>query len=112
MRRMLLALAAAILAAGALAAPSLSANKSVVVGDNFFGAKATHPTVTIKRGQSVAFRWTGHNPHNVTALNGPAKFHSATMMSGTFTHKFTKAGTYSLQCTIHGPIMSMKVIVK
>ncbi len=112
MRRMLLALAAAMLAAGALAAPSLSANKSVVVGDNFFGAKGTHPTVTIKKNQTVSFRWTGKNPHNVTALKGPVKFHSATMATGTFTHKFTKAGTYSLQCTIHGPIMSMKVIVK
>jgi plastocyanin len=112
MRRILFALLAAVLAAGVLAAPSLSAGKSVVVGDNFFGAKNAHPTVTIKKGQAVTWRWTGHNPHNVTVTKGPVKFHSATQSSGSFAHKFTKAGTYNLICTIHGPIMTMKVIVK
>jgi plastocyanin len=94
-----------------MAAPSLSAGKSVKIGDNFF-VKDGGATVTVKKGTSVTWKWTGHNPHNVTVTGGPAKFHSKTQTSGSFSHKFTKAGTYSILCTIHAPGMKMKVVVK
>ncbi len=113
MRRLLLALAGAVLVTGALAAPSLSAGKSVEVGDNYFVRDAGHATVAIKKGLSLSWHWTGMHPHNVTVLSGPAKFHSATLMHGaSYTHKFTRAGTYNIYCTIHGKKMSMKVTVK
>jgi plastocyanin len=111
MRRLLLAVTGALLLAGAMAAPSLSAGKSVKIGDNFF-VKNGGATVTVKKGTSVTWKWTGHNPHNVTVTSGPAKFHSKTQTSGSFSHKFTKAGTYSILCTIHAPGMKMKVVVK
>jgi plastocyanin len=111
MRRLLLAVTGALLLAGAMAAPSLSAGKSVKIGDNFF-VKNGGATVTVKKGTSVTWKWTGHNPHNVTVAGGPAKFHSKTQTSGSFSHKFTKAGTYSILCTIHAPGMKMKVVVK
>jgi plastocyanin len=110
-RKLLLALAAATLAAGALAAPSLSAGKSVEIGDNYFVRDAGHATVTIKKGQTLTWKWTGMHPHNVTVTKGPQKFASKTQNRGTFSHKFTKAGTYSIICTIHAPGMTMKVKV-
>jgi plastocyanin len=111
MRRLLLAVTGALLLAGAMAAPSLSAGKSVKIGDNFF-VKNGGATVTVKKGTSVTWKWTGHNPHNVTVTSGPKKFASKTQTTGSFSHKFTKAGTYKILCTIHGPVMSMKVVVK
>ncbi|MCA1689713.1 MAG: amidase [Actinobacteria bacterium] len=111
MRRLLLALAGTILLTGALAAPSLSAGRSVKIGDNFF-VKNGGATVTVKKGQSVTWRWTGRNPHNVTVASGPMRFASKTQTSGSFSHKFTKSGTYSILCTIHAPGMKMKVVVR
>ncbi len=113
MRRLLLAVVGAVLLTGALAASSLGAAKSVEVGDNYFVRDAGHATVTVKKGQSLTWHWTGKNPHNVTVKAGPQKFASATQKSGSFSHKFTKAGTYSIICTIHvGQGMTMKVVVK
>lgn len=112
MRRMLLAFAGALLLTGVLAAPSLSAGKSVEVGDNYFVRDAGHATVTIRKGAALTWKWTGHAPHNVTVKTGPVKFHSVTQKSGSYAHKFTTAGSYNIYCTIHGPIMSMKVVVK
>jgi plastocyanin len=113
MRRMLVALLGVFLVAGVLAAPSLSAGKSVEIGDNYFVRDAGGATVTIKKGQTLTWKWTGKHPHNVTVKSGPQKFHSATQTKGTFSHKFTKAGTYSIVCTIHVMQgMTMKVKVK
>ncbi|HEU0317806.1 MAG TPA: plastocyanin/azurin family copper-binding protein, partial [Solirubrobacteraceae bacterium] len=100
MRRLLLAVVGAVVLTGALAATSLGAGKSVEVGDNYFVRDAGHATVTLKKGQSLTWHWTGKNPHNVTVKAGPQAFHSATQKAGSFTHKFTKAGTYSVICTI------------
>jgi plastocyanin len=114
MRRMLLAGAGAVLVAGALAASSLSAGKSVEVGDNYFVRDAGHATVTIKKGQAVTWKWSGRNPHTVTVASGPAKFSSKTITGKgrTYSHTFTKAGTYNIYCKIHGQSMTMKLVVK
>jgi len=109
---MLLALAAVALAAGALAAPSLSAGKSVTIGDDYFVRPAGGATVSVNRGQALTWTWKGMHSHSVTVLSGPQKFHSKTQSTGSFTHKFTKAGTYKLYCTVHGTVMSMTVKVK
>lgn len=112
MRRTPLALAGALLAAGLLAAPSLSAATSVKIGDDYFVRSSGHATVTIKKGASLTWHWTGHAAHHVAVKSGPAKFNSKTQTSGSYSHKFTKAGTYNIYCTIHQPDMTMKVVVK
>lgn len=69
-----------------------------------------HPsTVTIKRGESVTWVWRdGNIEHNVT---GPG-FHSRTQSHGSFTVRFTHAGTFNYRCTIHAMVgMVGKVIV-
>ena len=67
--------------------------------------------VSIGRGQTVTWRWAdGGTPHNVISTSG-SRFHSSsTKVSGSYTVRFTRAGTYSYVCTIH-PGMRGKVIV-
>lgn len=106
--------AVSALAAGAMLLPGATAGaataKSIKVGDNYF-VKPGGATVTVKRGTTVTWRWAGRVAHNVTARGGPAKFASRTQVRGSFSRRFTKAGTYSLICTIHGPAMTMKLRV-
>ena len=57
-------------------------------------------TITIKVNESI--KWTNKDfaPHTVTAKDG--SFNSGMMFTGTsWTHQFTKAGTYSYYCRYH-----------
>lgn len=67
----------------------------------------TPKTLTIHRGQSVTWVWrSGSTSHNVTGSH----LHSRTQSRGSYTVRFTRAGTYSYHCTIH-PFMTGKVVV-
>jgi plastocyanin len=112
MRRLLILVPIALVSA-VFAIPALAATKSVKVGDNFYVKDGGVPTVTVKKGDTVKWNFTGNAPHNVTVKSGPTKFHSKTMSSGSFSKKFTKKGLYTLYCTIHGAgDQSMKLRVK
>ena len=70
-------------------------------------------TITVKPGTTVT--WTNNaGSHTVTADKGA--FSSPTLTSGkTFSHKFTKKGTYGYHCSFHGSAghdMSGRVVVK
>jgi plastocyanin len=57
-----------------------------------------HPgTLKISRGDSVTWRWEDREEHNIT-FHG---LHSRTKTSGSYTVRFTHAGTFSYRCTIH-----------
>jgi plastocyanin len=101
----LVALTTALLASCAVAAFASAA--AVKVGDNYFGVKR----LTVSPGGRVTWKWTGVLNHNVTVKYGPARFRSRTQARGSFSHVFTRAGTYSLYCTIH-PLMKMTVVVR
>jgi plastocyanin len=93
----------------AVAAPFAAhgaSSKSVTV-KNF---KFTPATITIHKGDSVAWRFKKDpKPHNVTGKGG---IRSAKKIStGTYRKTFKKAGTYSYICTIH-PNMKGKVVVR
>jgi plastocyanin len=103
--RRALALAATALV---LPASAVAATKSVAVKDNFFSKKS----LTVSKGTNVRWRWAGHAPHDVTVVKGPQKFRSSVKTKGSFSHKFTKKGTYKLVCTIHAPNMKMTVKVR
>jgi plastocyanin len=117
MRRMICALVAAVMVV-ALAAPALVSaagtrpvKKAKVDDANFAFSPGK---LKIKKGTKVVWTWVdlGGVAHNVTLLKGPGrKFHSATKGSGTYSHVFTKAGTYHLYCSIH-PFMTETVVVK
>jgi len=104
-------LIAPVLAAGAavalLTVPAFAATKTVQLKDNFFTPK----TLTVNKGTTVKWVWTGKAPHNVTVRTGPVKFRSSTQVKGSFSKKLTKKGTYQLHCTIH-PGMNMTLRVR
>jgi plastocyanin len=79
----------------ALAATGHSARGHTVVLKNI----RYHPsTLGIKRGDTVTWLWEDKGEeHNVTGRG----FKSHTMRKGSFTVRFTKAGTFNYHCTIH-----------
>jgi plastocyanin len=107
------AVAAVLAAMGTayVAGPALSKTRSVEVGDNYFVRDAGGATVKLKKGARLKWEWEGKNPHDVTVKSGPSKFHSTTKRTGTYSHRFTRRGTYVIYCTVHGSAMSMKVKV-
>jgi plastocyanin len=97
----------AVVACSAVAALA-AASAQVKVADNYFSVKR----LTVGDGAKVTWKWTGVLYHNVTVLHGPARFSSRTQAAGTFSHVFSKPGTYTLYCTIHPKTMQMVVVVK
>jgi plastocyanin len=74
----------------------------ITVGDNFFVRERGTPTVTVRRGDTVAFRFRGDSPHNVVVTRGPRRFRSPVRVSGTYRRSMATAGSYTIVCTIHG----------
>ena len=108
-----LALAAAlVLAAGAAVAASSgsgppraeAATRTVRVGDVYFVRRgARNPAVTVRRGDTVRWRWVGELPHTVTVRRGPERFSSGRpQRSGTYSRRMRRRGTYRLFCEVHG----------
>jgi plastocyanin len=111
MRKLLvLAIATAV---ASLAASALAATVSVKVGDNYYVRSRGVPTVTVSRNTTVVWRFAGKQGHNVTVSRGPARFRSKTKTKGTYSHTVTRAGTYTIYCSIHGaPDQKMKLVVR
>jgi plastocyanin len=104
MRTLLLALVIALVAA----APAAARTKNVKVGDDFFKAKS----VTVHKGTTVRWNWTGHHQHNVVVQSGPRHFQSGLKKSGHFARKLKQRGTYKIICSIHAPGMHMTIRVR
>jgi len=110
MKKILAASTVTVVAAAALAVPALAGTKSVKIGDNYFVRPANNATVSISKGSTVKWVWRGHAPHNVVKRSGPGgRIQSPVKTSGSFSHRFTRGGTYKFVCTIHS---NMKLIVK
>ena len=110
MRKLLVAVLVAA-ASAVLAAQALAATRSVKVGDDYFVRKGSIPTVTVKKGTRVTWRFAGKDIHNVAVTKGPVKFRSSYKDSGTFSKRVTRTGTYTIVCSIHQPDMTMKLRV-
>ena len=96
---------------GALALPALASTKSVKVSDNYFVNSANTATVTVKKNSTVKWNFVGFLKHDVTVVSGPTSFRSGRKLSGSYSKKVTRTGTYKIVCTIHpGMKMSLKVV--
>ena len=104
--RALLLLTILIVAVSAVSALA-SSGKTVRVDDNFYGPKS----LTVGKGTKVTWNWVGVLKHNIVVHRGPSSFSSKTQVRGSYSHSFTKKGTYDLVCTIH-PSMKMTVVVR
>ena len=110
MRKLLAALLVTALSA-VLATQALAATRSVKVADDYYVRKGSVPTVTVKKGTTVTWRFAGKEMHNVSVTKGPVKFRSSFKTSGTYSKRVTRTGTYTIVCTIHQPDMAMKLRV-
>jgi plastocyanin len=102
----LLAITAAVIAVSSVSALA-SSPSPVKVADNFFSVQH----LVVGKGTRVTWKWTGFLNHNVAVRSGPSKFHSRTQARGSYSHRFTRKGTYHLYCTVH-PFMKMTVVVR
>jgi len=108
---LVLALVGAVFAI--VATQAFGATRSIKVGDNYFVRASGVPTVTVKKGTKVTWRFTGHNVHTVVVSSGPTKFRSSAKSRGTFSRTLKRKGTYRIYCSIHGRSdQSMKLVVK
>jgi plastocyanin len=109
MRTTRLASVLAVLALAALLAATVASGATRVgVKKTSNGYRFTPSTVTVKRGTVVTWRWKGKATHNVT---GPG-FRSTTAKKATYSHRFTKKGSFLIICTIHiaqGQRMTVRV---
>jgi plastocyanin len=98
MKKLVSSLAIAGLAAG-LTAPAVGSGPTVKVSDYKFRAKTLH----VSKGATVTWKFVGSDAHNVTGSG----FKSGDRKTGTFKHKFSKAGTFKYRCTIHNASFGM-----
>ena len=110
MRKLLIVMLISAVSA-VLAVPALAATRTVKVGDDYFVRKGSAPTVTVKKGTTVTWRFSGKDMHNVAVTKGPVKFRSSFKTSGSYSKRVTRTGTYTIVCTIHQPDMAMKLRV-
>jgi plastocyanin len=102
--------------AGAVAVPAAalgagSGSPTVKIIDNAFVRERQRPVVRIHAGTTVTWRWTSRQSHSVLLRKGPERFSSPVRNRGTYRHRFTRAGTYRIVCSLHAPGMRMTVRV-
>jgi plastocyanin len=112
-RHRISALAAiAVTAALAVAIPAFALAGATASGTHTVTLRNTrfHPaTLSIHRGERVKWVWKDEVEHNVTFS---ARTRSPTQETGTYTVRFTRAGTFNYRCTIHASEgMKGKIIV-
>ena len=102
-----IALVAALAALLPAAMPASAATtRNVSVRDNYFRPGS----LTVRKYDTVRWRWAGRAPHNVAVARGPVKFRSSTKTTGTYSRRMTRRGTYRIVCTIHpGMRMTLRV---
>lgn len=104
----LVPLAVAVSVALPVASNAATDGATVVLKDIAF-SKAK---VTIRRGQTVTWRWRdGLTPHNVYSTGRPRFKGADARKTGKHVVRLTKAGTYRCVCTVH-PNMKGSVVVK
>lgn len=100
--------ACAVAVAPVYAARPTAATHAVAIKDIDF-----HPArLVVHRGDPVRWRFLdASTSHNVTSM-GARRFHSSpTKLTGTYSVRFSRTGTYRYHCTIH-PNMVARVVVR
>jgi plastocyanin len=103
--------AVAALTAGIAASAFAATTHVISVRDDSF----SRSSIAIPRGDKITWKWRGtDNDHNVTSgSNNPVAFHSRDADGRfSYSHRFSKRGTYRIFCSIHPSSMRITVKVK
>lgn len=84
---------------------------TVAITDNAFVGGVERPTLRVRPGTVVTWRWRSRQSHSVLMTRGPRRFASRIRQQGSFRQRFRVAGTYRLVCSLHAPGMRMTVVV-
>ena len=95
-----------------VAAPAAAATRNVKIGDDYYVRAGSPPTVSVKKGTTVKWNWTGRRQHNVVVQRGPVSFQSKLKRSGSYSRRMRRVGTYKIVCSIHQPDMAMTLKVR
>ena len=87
---------------------AVSTARSTSVGDYRYGAER----ILLRRGTTFTWRFRGSVQHDVTVIGGPEGFSAPWTLAGTFSHRFTKRGTYRLFCSLHPARMVQQITVR
>jgi len=82
--------------------------RSTWVGDFRYGVER----VELRRGSMFTWRFLGAFQHDVTVISGPEGFSAPWTLSGSFSHRFARAGTYRLFCSLHPARMVQQITVR
>jgi len=75
-------------------------------GDQFSPA-----TITVHEGDTVVWHFDG-NSHTVTSVGGPGQaWDSGKLSTGTYSHSFSRAGTYPYVCALHSKMSGTIVVL-
>ena len=108
-------------AAGPVASPegvvaqrsaTLPRTSVVSIFDNAFFRSRDRPTVRLRAGGVLTFKWASQQSHQVTVRRGPLPVRSAAKAAGVYSARLSKPGTYEFVCSIHAPGMRMTARVE
>ena len=85
-----------------------STSNAVNVGNNFYSPSAT----TVPVGTTVAWTWNAGDVVHTVTFDADTTIMSPFQSSGTYSRRFTAAGTYTYHCSIHGRAMTGSVTVQ
>jgi Tol biopolymer transport system component/plastocyanin len=85
---------------------------TVAVHDNAFHRRGDRPTVKLRAGGVLTWRWAAQQSHQVTVRMGPQQIQTPPQAAGAYSARLKRRGTYQLVCAIHAPGMRMTVVVE
>lgn len=110
---LLLATTAVLAAAPVALGRDRPAGPTVYVVDNaFVRGGLQRPVLAIRPGTAVTWAWSSRQSHSVSVRSGPETFAIPARNRGRFRHRFTRSGTYRIECELHAPGMKMTVRVR
>jgi plastocyanin len=103
-----LALAAAGSGVAAATTKKKSPTKVVSVRDDYYRPGS----LKMKPGTTVKWVWDKNDLNEHSVVDEKGGFQSTEKLAGTFRHRFKKAGTWHIFCSVHPETMRMTIKVK
>jgi plastocyanin len=106
--RIMVVFALVALAIGAVASVALAATERVSVRRSGTSFRFNPSSLTIQRGDTVRWSWSGSVPHNVRSQGRTSR----TAARLTYSQRFTRRGSFRVVCTVHAATQRMTVRVR